>query len=124
VFGAEGFRSRREKSRSLRKPRPIEEKLVAEGPVDLDLGLTKGKPENRLGPEIGPTARPGVTIEAIRGTSLGIRVPMILEAEEVWPLRKSQSSKKLVAKELGSGEGKRVGFDGDLIFNFGLLVEN
>ncbi len=43
------------------------EKPIIEGPVDRGLGLPKEKPDKGLVPEIGATARPGVTSAAIRG---------------------------------------------------------
>ncbi|XP_062174974.1 uncharacterized protein LOC133880110 [Alnus glutinosa] len=51
--------------------------------MDLDLGLTEEKPENRLGSKIGATAASGVTIAVIRSTLLVIRVPVELEVKEV-----------------------------------------
>jgi hypothetical protein len=66
-----------------RKPRSIEKKPVVEGLVDLDLGLTEEKSKNGLGLKIGATAGLGVAIVVIRGTLLGIRVWVDLEAEKV-----------------------------------------
>lgn len=66
------------------KPRSTEDTPVVKGPMDLDLGLTEEKPENRLGSKIGATAASGVTIAVIRGTLLVIRVPVDLEVKEVY----------------------------------------